>query len=90
MSTSTTPKIIPAQLSFLSIYNPTLGTTEETFQDQIVYYYSHEAHQNRKNQDEHDLTESQQLRDQENEKQRQIGLAQGMVDFARYVYSVFL
>lgn len=75
-------KIIPAQLSWLAIYNPSLGTTDETFKDQVVFYYHRAAKQARssrkKGQGGPDLKE------QENEKLRQIGLAQGMVDFARY------
>jgi First Longin domain of INTU, CCZ1 and HPS4 len=77
------PKVIPAQLSFLSIFNPSLSSTEETFEDQIVYYYSRDVHARRKKQDNQENT--QQLQDEEHEKQRQIGLAQGMVNFARYV-----
>ncbi|CAK7216002.1 hypothetical protein SCUCBS95973_002657 [Sporothrix curviconia] len=30
--------VVPAQLGFLAIYNPSLGTTDETIEDQIVYY----------------------------------------------------
>ena len=32
-------KAVPAQLRFLAIYNPSLGRTDETRLDQIVYYY---------------------------------------------------
>ncbi|KAF2086044.1 hypothetical protein K490DRAFT_44878, partial [Saccharata proteae CBS 121410] len=68
-------KVVPAQLSFLAIYNPALGQSDETFHDQVVFYHSKDAKKRR--QDE------QEARDGENEKLRQIGLAQGMVDFAR-------
>lgn len=37
-STTTTSGIVPAQLGFLAIYNPGLGATDETVDDQIVYY----------------------------------------------------
>ncbi|KAI9708036.1 MAG: hypothetical protein M1820_004240 [Bogoriella megaspora] len=75
-------KIQPAHLAFLAIYNPELGPTDETFQDQIVFYYSHNAHQfhNSKNRE---VQYESALQEQENEKLRQIGLAQGMVHFAQ-------
>lgn len=78
-------KVIPAQLSFLAIYSPSLGPTDETFHDQILYYYSKPAQDSKtggkkkkNSKDEQDI-----LKEAENEKLRQIGLAQGMVDFAR-------
>jgi hypothetical protein len=76
---SLTTKVIPAQLSFLAIYNPALGPTEETFQDQIVFYFSREAYEKRWQQSE-DLEN---LQDEKYERERQIGLAQGMVNFAK-------
>jgi hypothetical protein len=76
---SLTTKVIPAQLSFLAIYNPALGATEETFQDQILFYYSREAYEKRRQQNE-DLEN---LQDEKYERERQIGLAQGMVNFAK-------
>src|SRR4051812_33161965 len=45
-SSMTTPykhhasSVVPAQLAFLAIYNPTLGPTDETFADQLVFWYS--------------------------------------------------
>lgn len=87
MTTSSNPsKVIPAQLSFLAIYNPSLGPTDETFQDQLVFYYSRAAHDARvaaKKNARNDLAGGDALRNEENEKLRQIGLAQGMVDFAK-------
>jgi First Longin domain of INTU, CCZ1 and HPS4 len=83
MSTESGIKIIPARLSFLSIFNPTLGTTDETFQDQIVFHYSRAARIRRKS-GSHDAEHDRRLQEEENEKLRQIGLAQGMVDFAKY------
>ncbi|EFX03959.1 hypothetical protein CMQ_887 [Grosmannia clavigera kw1407] len=32
--------VVPAQLGFFAIYNPSLGMTDETIDDQIVYYAS--------------------------------------------------
>ena len=89
MSTTQWPsKVVPAQLSFLAIYNPTLGPTDETFPDQAVFYYSRAAHEARiaaRKNGRSDRAGGDALRAEENEKLRQIGLAQGMVDFARWV-----
>jgi hypothetical protein len=79
-------KVVPAQLSFLAIYNPSLGLTDETFRDQLVFYYSRAAIEARiaaKKTARKDGAGGDALRQEENEKLRQIGLAQGMVDFAR-------
>lgn len=76
------PKVVPAQLSFLAIYNPSLGTSDETFDQQIVFYYS-KAAKTRARLKHGDAQQEQQLRDEENEKLRQVGLAQGMVGFAK-------
>lgn len=76
----------PAQLGFLAIYNPELGPTDETFDQQVVFYHSRAAHEARiatKKNARKDAAGGDALREEENEKLRQIGLAQGMVDFAR-------
>ncbi|KAF2471597.1 uncharacterized protein BDR25DRAFT_303102 [Lindgomyces ingoldianus] len=83
-SASAIPKVVPAQLSFLAIYNPSLGGSDETFHDQIVFYYS-KAAKTRSKVDGRNRPAERELREQENEKLRQVGLAQGMVDFARYI-----
>lgn len=77
-------KVIPAQVGFLAIYNPSLGTTDDTLENQIVYYYpsaKQDAHRGR------GFTETKDSRafvkEQQNEQLRQIGLAQGMVEFGR-------
>jgi len=78
-------RVTPAQLSFLSIYSPALGPTDETFRDQIVFYYSRaqkEARNASKKGTTPKATEHD-LREEENERLRQIGLAQGMVGFAQ-------
>lgn len=72
--------VIPAQLGFLTIYNPSLGTTDETLQDQIVYYYSAA---NRSLNGDGLSTDQQKNKDDINERLRKIGLAQGMVNFAK-------
>ncbi|KAL2073718.1 hypothetical protein VTL71DRAFT_11044 [Oculimacula yallundae] len=74
----------PAQLGFLAIYNPSLGTTDETIEDQIVYY-STPGLQERRSRDPKAkkgvLNDAE--REENNEQLRQIGLAQGMVEFGR-------
>lgn len=79
-------RVVPAQLSFLAIYNPALGPTDDTFRDQLVFYYSRavrEARVTAKKSGRSEKAEQDALREEENERLRQIGLAQGMVDFAR-------
>ena len=75
-------KVRPAQLSFLAIYNPSLGITDDSVKDQIVFYSSKSSRsrKTRKNagSSQFDLED-----EEENERLRQVGLAQGMVDFAK-------
>ncbi|OKL58936.1 hypothetical protein UA08_05645 [Talaromyces atroroseus] len=73
--------VVPAQLGFLSIYNPSLGPTDETIQDQIVFYYS--SHTTRSPQKENVSPLPGEYKDGTNERLRKIGLAQGMVNFAK-------
>ncbi|KAI8934378.1 hypothetical protein NX059_009114 [Plenodomus lindquistii] len=82
MSSTAVPRVVPAQLSFLAIYNPSLGRSDETFHKQIVFYYS-KAAKTRSKLSNGDTRREQELREQENEKLRQVGLAQGMVGFAK-------
>ncbi|KAF2642405.1 hypothetical protein P280DRAFT_547891 [Massarina eburnea CBS 473.64] len=82
MSSTTIPKVVPAQLSFLALYNPSLGSSDATFHNQIVFYYS-KAAKARSRIAGKDARAEKELREQENEKLRQVGLAQGMVGFAR-------
>jgi len=75
----------PAHLGFLAIYNPSLGTSDDTLENQIVYYSSTES------QDDDGLLQhsldseaiQNAIREQNNEQLRQIGLAQGMIEFGR-------
>ncbi|KAF1928688.1 uncharacterized protein M421DRAFT_100970 [Didymella exigua CBS 183.55] len=108
MSSANEPRVVPAQLSFLAIYNPALGDSDETFHRQIVFYYAKaaraRAQQDAAEESEEDgeklrqteneklrrteneelrQAENEKLRQAENEKLRQVGLAQGMVGFAR-------
>ncbi|KAK3953978.1 hypothetical protein QBC32DRAFT_104060 [Pseudoneurospora amorphoporcata] len=105
-ATSTGPSgpknsIVPAQLGFLAIYNPSLGTTDETLEDQIIYYASvttlkdqqRKRHRSdRSSHRRHAPTNSVSggvsgveavSQEEKNERLRQIGLAQGMVEFGK-------
>lgn len=76
---SSVPTVEPAHLDFLTIFSPALGVDEATQRDQILFYYSAESQKGRSTSSEqHDAHEK------ENERLRQIGLAQGLVEFARY------
>ena len=77
--------IVPAQVGFLAIYNPSLGPSDDSIADQIVYYASVKGRSNqsgrprrrrRAREPETDFT-----RQERNEQLRQIGLAQAMVGF---------
>ncbi|KAL8786996.1 MAG: hypothetical protein Q9213_002431 [Squamulea squamosa] len=76
------PGVIPAALAFLAIYNPSLSQTDDTIGEQLVYYHSTTDNpgSHRRAGQTHHVTDH----EQKNEKLRQIGLAQGMVQFARY------
>ncbi|KAL9582611.1 MAG: hypothetical protein Q9212_003190 [Teloschistes hypoglaucus] len=78
---STKSGISPATLAFLTIYNPSLSQNDETIEEQILYYYSKVDSQKslRKGDNSQDAVD----RESKNEKMRQIGLAQGMVEFAK-------
>ena len=76
------PGIVPACLSFLAIYNPSLSNSEESLHDQIVYYYS-KADGNRTGRKSVSNAQTVQENQERNEQLRQIGLAQGMVEFAK-------
>ncbi|KAK0935470.1 hypothetical protein LTR29_012943 [Friedmanniomyces endolithicus] len=86
MSAQWPARLQPAQLAFLAIYNPALGPTDETFADQCVYWYSRKAAEARvaaKQSARKTPAGDDAAREDENEKLRQIGLAQGMVGFAK-------
>ncbi|KAF7715511.1 Uncharacterized protein PECH_007007 [Penicillium ucsense] len=82
MSRADEGALVPAHLSYLAIYNPTLGTTDETLEEQIVFYTSVSSDHRHS----HDVTVERQdsnlPENGKNEMLRQIGLAQGMVSFA--------
>jgi hypothetical protein len=77
--------LVPAQLGFLAIFSPSLGNTDETLEDQIVYYASDTTQnagkrQRRRARGRPTAAVSQEER---HERLRQIGLAQGMISFGR-------
>ena len=79
---SIVPGVVPATLSLFAIYNPSLSKSDDTFHEQIVYYYSKSSSAKRSgkvnyNEDGGDNQE------ERNEKARQIGLAQGIAEFAK-------
>jgi First Longin domain of INTU, CCZ1 and HPS4 len=80
--------VVPAHLSFLAIYNPSLGNTDDSLHEQIVFYSSIETRKRtrarppRRNEI---ASREEAEREEENEQLRQVGLAQGMVDFAKWV-----
>ena len=78
------PKAIPAQLSALALYNPSLASSEHTFDQQVVFWYSRAERNRRK--ESRDVSNSdlaKQLQEEENVRLKLVGLAQGMVNFAQ-------
>ena len=75
-------QVVPAQLSFLTIYNPSLGKKKDSLAEQIVFYASrpkdNEPASKGKTLDVEDVS-----KEEENEQLRQVGLAQAMVSFAK-------
>jgi hypothetical protein len=75
-------RVIPAQLDFFAVYNPSLGATDETIEDQIVYFSSKETRE-RSQQRKNAPLSPEALREEKNDQLRKVGLAQGMVEFGR-------
>ncbi|KAF6845190.1 hypothetical protein CMUS01_00290 [Colletotrichum musicola] len=75
--------IVPAQLGFLAIFNPSLGNTDETLDDQIVYYASVSTQRQKRRYRSAGKPTENVSQEERNERLRQIGLAQGMVEFSR-------
>ncbi|KAF2742481.1 hypothetical protein M011DRAFT_378211, partial [Sporormia fimetaria CBS 119925] len=82
MSSNLVPKVIPAKLSFLALYNPSLSSSDETVHDQIVFYYSPAA-STRAGNNNGGSKDTRNLREERNKRLREVGLAQGMVGFAQ-------
>ena len=81
-SASAAGGMVPAQLGFLAIFNPSLGHTDETIDDQIVYYASVSTQTSKRKRTRGRPTQDI-SQEERNERLRQIGLAQGMADFSR-------
>lgn len=79
--------VLPARLGYLTIFNPSLGTSDDTVDDQIVYYASiHTQHyklRKRRNKPPSGDPTQQISAEERHSRLRQIGLAQGMTDFSR-------
>ena len=71
----------PAEVLILAVYNPSLGQSDDTLHDQILYYYSSDARQEGKQRTQDIETSNE--RAEKNERLRQIGLAQGLVEFGK-------
>jgi hypothetical protein len=81
---SNSQKLVPAQVGFLAIYNPSLGNTDETLDDQIVYYSSPETRKRKRSRRRTGVeSPAKSSQEERNERLRKIGLAQGMVEFGR-------
>ena len=94
---STGNNVVPAQLSFLTIYNPAFGDTDDTAYEQIFYFHTREksevdyftrdadsqldgaAGSKPKNKRNTPKTRE----EEQNEQLRRVGLARGMVEFAK-------
>ena len=76
------PGVVPASLSFFAIYNPSLSKSDDTFHEQIVYYYSKSSSAQRSGNANHN-DDGGDTQEERNEKARQIGLAQGIAEFAK-------
>ncbi|TLS29675.1 hypothetical protein PpBr36_00856 [Pyricularia pennisetigena] len=84
MASKAQSDVTPAQVGFVAIYNPSLGATDETMDDQIVYYASVTMDTSRsKRRKLRSRMTSSLTQEERNERLRQIGLAQGMVEFGR-------
>ncbi|KAI8279726.1 hypothetical protein K4K59_008837 [Colletotrichum sp. SAR11_240] len=75
--------IVPAQLGFLAIFNPSLGNTDDTLDDQIVYYASVSTQRQKRRHRSRSKPTENISQEERNERLRQIGLAQGMVEFSK-------
>lgn len=85
---SSPASIVPAQVGFLAIFNPSLGHSDETLDDQIVYYSSVDSVKRKrrrtsKSSDSATAPTKNLSQAERNERLRQIGLAQGMVSFGK-------
>ncbi|KAL9035523.1 MAG: hypothetical protein Q9214_006542, partial [Letrouitia sp. 1 TL-2023] len=81
-SSATQPNIVPAVLSYLAVYNPSLIKANGSAHEQIVYQFSKPS----PSKTDRKTWEDVETGDREEEQMgrlRQIGLVRGMVDFAK-------
>lgn len=76
-------QIAPAQLSFLTIYNPSLGDKSKSLAEQIVFYASRPKDNDQEDYGSKVRDVEYVSKEEENEQLRQVGLAQAMVSFAK-------
>lgn len=86
------PKVVPARLDFLAIYNPSFGDTDENAHDQILFYHQRRDWDERNGRQiaegknglkSNTNADQSKEEEQRNEELRQVGLARGMVEFAK-------
>lgn len=82
-----TQNVVPAQLSFLTIYNPAFGDTDDTAYEQIFCYCERRRedagktrHEGGGAEEENEERGNEKIR---NQRLRNVGLARGMVEFAK-------
>lgn len=76
-------QVVPAQVDFLALYNPSLSTSDHDLLEQIIYYYDRTSQRHGGGQKEPDQEDESSQEQEQNKRLRKIGLAQGMVEFAR-------
>lgn len=85
-STASSRAVIPAQLAFLAIYNPAFGEAEGSEYEQIFYYYSRATDDDgrrSKSASSQAQSKTANKEDEKNDRLRQVGLARGMIEFAK-------
>jgi len=70
----------PASLNFLTIFSPALGVDEASQRNQILFYHSAADSAER---ERSAASQQEDLHEKQNERLRQVGLAQGLIAFAR-------
>ena len=82
--------VVPARLSFLTIYNPFLSHNDDDVEEQILYYYSWKEKEKSAVKAPSGVGNNEAHNEARSERLRQVGLAQGMVNFAKFVIVTYL
>lgn len=84
-SSPSSHNVVPAQLSFLTIYNPSFGDTDDTAYEQILCYCERKDVKGSQAKQERakDGKPGKEEESGKNERLRNVGLARGMVEFAK-------